>query len=373
MLSALGGILMAKIMMPDDPAIEEQPAVMPEASHDEEKPANIIMAVRQGAQTGVEMAVAVGAMVLVFSPRLAVLAGLAASPGSAAGSAILIRRSRRSMVLIFSAWWMWLMGAVDESVMAGSLLLQPGAAWNTCSPSSTCNRDVDGVGRDRDLCAAVSPISARRHPERRRLAVSPPITPMIAVLGLKALLAGSLSNLMSAALAGSASASPRRSAPPPPWPPRRFRRRRFPVRRLAAADTAATARLDLEQHAQARPWRETKPPLQVFRPLLVPGRVYNREVVDEIHASLVALRQRCRTARRGPCRVAQSPEDSDDAVSLRRPSIATPPTAGPAVFTALKPDLGLSSSIRVCVTSVAGNCAKDAIAVLPDVNATRRC
>lgn len=54
-MSAPGGILMAKIMMPDDPKdIGIEPVVMPEASHDEEKPANIIMAAAQGAQTGVK-------------------------------------------------------------------------------------------------------------------------------------------------------------------------------------------------------------------------------------------------------------------------------------------------------------------------------
>src|SRR3546814_8051396 len=37
-MSAPGGILMAKIMMPDDPKdIGIEPVIMPEASHDEEK------------------------------------------------------------------------------------------------------------------------------------------------------------------------------------------------------------------------------------------------------------------------------------------------------------------------------------------------
>ena len=77
-MSAPGGILMAKIMMPDVPAAEfkegnpalanPHPDDEPEMAHDdgEEKPANIIMAAAQGAQTGVKLAVAVGAMVLAF-------------------------------------------------------------------------------------------------------------------------------------------------------------------------------------------------------------------------------------------------------------------------------------------------------------------
>src|SRR5690606_5309202 len=48
-MSAPGGILMAKIMMPDDPKdLGIEPVIMPEASHDEEKPANIIMAAAVG-------------------------------------------------------------------------------------------------------------------------------------------------------------------------------------------------------------------------------------------------------------------------------------------------------------------------------------
>ena len=54
----------------------------PRASHDEEKPANIIMAAAQGAQTGVRLAVAVGAMVLAFVALVALANGLLAGVGS---------------------------------------------------------------------------------------------------------------------------------------------------------------------------------------------------------------------------------------------------------------------------------------------------
>ena len=66
-MSAPGGILMAKMIMPDDPdaPANDDPSVAADM-HDEEKPANLIMAAAQGAQTGVKLAVAVGAMVLAF-------------------------------------------------------------------------------------------------------------------------------------------------------------------------------------------------------------------------------------------------------------------------------------------------------------------
>jgi concentrative nucleoside transporter, CNT family len=67
-MSAPGGILMAKLMMPDDPNVpaNDDLNVALDMHGDEEKPANIIMAASQGAQTGVKLAVAVGAMVLAF-------------------------------------------------------------------------------------------------------------------------------------------------------------------------------------------------------------------------------------------------------------------------------------------------------------------
>ena len=100
-MAAPGGILMAKIIMPDramppegelplgdqpDEAAAGEP--MPEATHDEEKPANIIMAAAQGAQTGVRLAVAVGAMVLAFVALVALANGLLGGLGS------LVRLSR---------------------------------------------------------------------------------------------------------------------------------------------------------------------------------------------------------------------------------------------------------------------------------------
>src|SRR5688500_755878 len=100
-MSAPGGILMAKIIMPDEgPVPEGQTIILPEgrisaegpaAITEGEKPhevaaaeslegdhkaANIIEAAAQGAQTGVKLAVAVGAMVLAFVALVALANGL---------------------------------------------------------------------------------------------------------------------------------------------------------------------------------------------------------------------------------------------------------------------------------------------------------
>ena len=112
-MAAPGGLLMAKIMMPDEPECEPELPLeddihlpetrraaavaavlnaettpgepMPVATHDEEKPANIIMAAAQGAQTGVKLAVAVGAMVLAFVALVALANGILGWLGGLAG------------------------------------------------------------------------------------------------------------------------------------------------------------------------------------------------------------------------------------------------------------------------------------------------
>src|SRR5204862_8202928 len=82
-MSAPGGILMAKIIMPDDPAAKDiEPAPIDESEHGEEKPANIIMAAAQGAQTGVKLAVAVAAMVLAFVALVALANGILGGIGA---------------------------------------------------------------------------------------------------------------------------------------------------------------------------------------------------------------------------------------------------------------------------------------------------
>jgi CNT family concentrative nucleoside transporter len=82
-MSAPGGILMAKLIMPDDPAdVGKEPQVEGEIGFGDERPANVIMAAAEGAQTGVKLAVAVGAMVLAFVALVALANGLLAGVGA---------------------------------------------------------------------------------------------------------------------------------------------------------------------------------------------------------------------------------------------------------------------------------------------------
>ena len=204
-MSAPGGILMAKIMMPDDPKdIGIEPVVMPEASHDEEKPANIIMAAAQGAQTGVKLAVAVGAMVLAFVALVALANGLLAGMGGWFGYPDL---SFQAVIGAIFRPVMWLMGVPwDESAVVGGLF-----GSKVVLNEFVAFIDLGKVQGDLSMTGvAIATFALCGFANFSSIAIQMAVTgglapnqrPMIARLGLKALLAGSLSNLMSAALAG---------------------------------------------------------------------------------------------------------------------------------------------------------------------------
>lgn len=212
-MSAPGGIVMAKIMMPDDPKdIGIEPVELAVASHDEEAPANIIMAAAQGAQTGVKLAVAVGAMVLAFVALVALANGLLGGIGSWFGhpdlsfQMILGYAFAPVMALLnipFDITGDW---ATSEAGIAGGLFgtkmvinefvafIELGKLHGTLSPATIAIVTFSLCGFANFSSIAIQmAVTGNLAPNQR---------PMIARLGLKALLAGSLSNLMSAALAG---------------------------------------------------------------------------------------------------------------------------------------------------------------------------
>jgi len=204
-MSAPGGILMAKIIMPDDPAARGiEPEPIDEGEHGEERPANVIMAAAVGAQTGVKLAVAVGAMVLAFVALVALANGILGGIGHLFG--------------FDGLSFQWILGKVFQPVMF--MLNVPwneaGTAGGLFGTKVVLNEFVAFIDLS-NIRSTLSPITvaittfmlcgfANFSSIAIQMAVTgglaPNQRPMIARLGLKALLAGSLSNLMSAALAG---------------------------------------------------------------------------------------------------------------------------------------------------------------------------
>jgi len=203
-MSAPGGILMAKIMMPDAPGALDEPDAQPVDSPDEPAPANVIMAAAQGAQTGVKLAVAVGAMLLAFVALVALANGLLSGIGGWFGYETLTFQQILGYVF---APIMYLIGVPwEEAGLAGSLFgekivlnefvafISLGGMEGQLSPRSYAIVTFSLCGFANFSSIAIQlAVTGGLAPNQR---------PVIAKLGLKALAAGSLANLMSAALAG---------------------------------------------------------------------------------------------------------------------------------------------------------------------------
>jgi CNT family concentrative nucleoside transporter len=231
-MSAPGGILMAKIIMPDEdepsPAAEakialpqarisaEGPGAIVEGGKPHEvevaetfeeghRPANIIEAAAQGAQTGVKLAVAVGAMVLAFVALVALANGLLGWAGGLFGYPEL---SFQAMLGWIFAPVMFLIGVPwDQAAMAGGLfgtkmVLNEFVAFielGAIDPAVLTERSRAIVTFALCGFANFSSIAIQMAVTG---GLAPNQRPVIARLGLRALAAGSLANLMSAALAG---------------------------------------------------------------------------------------------------------------------------------------------------------------------------
>lgn len=231
-MSAPGGILMAKIIMPDvdepSPALEhnivlpkgrisaEGPAALTEGEKPHEveaaesfdeagRAANLIEAAAQGAQTGVRLAVAVGAMVLAFVALVALANGLLGWAGGLVGfpglsfQQILGYLFAPLMTLIGIPW--------DQADNAGALfgtklVLNEFVAFIDLGALPEGTFDA----RSRAIITFALCGFANFSSIAIQMAVTgglaPNQRPVIARLGLRALAAGSLANLMSAALAG---------------------------------------------------------------------------------------------------------------------------------------------------------------------------
>jgi CNT family concentrative nucleoside transporter len=214
-MSAPGGILMAKIIMPDtEPAgdlqlplgddPEEEQIALAEATHDEEKPANIIMAAAQGAQTGVKLAVAVGAMVLAFVALVALANGILTgighwfTPDDITFQGIIGTIFKPVMFLLNVPWKEAgaAGGFFGEKIVLNEFVayIDLGKVQATLSPRTVAIVTFALCGFANFSSIAIQmAVTGSLAPNQR---------PMIAKLGLRALAAGSLANLMSAALAG---------------------------------------------------------------------------------------------------------------------------------------------------------------------------
>jgi CNT family concentrative nucleoside transporter len=200
-MAAPGGLLFAKMLLPET---EEPDASKVELAEGGEKPANVIDAAALGASSGLKLALNVGAMLLAFIGLIAVVNLLLGEVGNWFGDENLSLQKILGWVFAPIAYLIGVTGA--EIQQAGSLIGQK-LILNEFVAFGEFSEMKDGLSQKTQgivtfaLCgfANLSSIAILlgglgvMAPGRRQ---------EIARLGLKAVFAATLANLMSAALAG---------------------------------------------------------------------------------------------------------------------------------------------------------------------------
>lgn len=202
-MAAPGGLLMAKIIMPDDDAEaavhEKEQLQMGESEHE-----NVILAAAVGSSDGLRLAVNIGSMLIAFMALIALLNGLLGGVAGMVGIEGLTMQ--KILGWIFSPL-MYLLSVPWSEAQAAGALFGEKLIVNEFYAFSHLAEYLAGMSEHTraivtfSLCgfANLSSIAILLGglgvlvPEKRTL---------IARFGLKAVAAGSLSNLMSAALAG---------------------------------------------------------------------------------------------------------------------------------------------------------------------------
>ncbi len=202
-MAAPGGLLMAKLIFPDDPAAAREPEdVMLKA--DGSRHANVIMAAGVGAFDGVKLAVAIAAMLIAFVSLIALFNGLVGWLGGLFGLEGLTLQKMLGWVfgpLMYLLSVPWSEAQVSGAFFGEKLILNEFVAYlhfgqiaHTLSPRAEAITTfaLCGFANLSSIAIQMGALGS----------LVPELREFIARYGLRAVAAGSLSNLMSAALAG---------------------------------------------------------------------------------------------------------------------------------------------------------------------------
>ena len=202
-MAAPGGLLMAKIIMPDNPD-SQAPDVDEEMHMEDSKHINVILAAAVGTADGLKLAVNIGAMLIAFVALIALFNGIIGGLFSLVGIEgitlqLILGKIFQPLMYLLSVPWAEAQAA--GSLFGEKLILNEFVAFSNMNAAlaGTSERTVAIVTFSLCGFANLSSVAillgglGSLVPERKE---------MIAKFGLKAVAAGSLSNLMSAALAG---------------------------------------------------------------------------------------------------------------------------------------------------------------------------
>lgn len=209
-MAAPGGLLFAKIIVPETNRPND--SAVPESDNDEDKPGNVIDAAALGASEGLKLALNVGAMLLAFVGLIAVINGLLGFCGARVGFEGLSLELILGKVfspLAFLIGVPWSEASVAGSFIGQKLISNEFIAYLNFAPYLSGEKLIDGQQMSAHTQAIISfalcgfaNLSSIAILIGGLGAMAPSRRQDIARLGLKAVLAGSLSNLMSGAIAG---------------------------------------------------------------------------------------------------------------------------------------------------------------------------
>ena len=200
-MAAPGGLLMAKIIIPDDAVVSSSRNETLEMEKSQHK--NVILAAASGTTDGLRLAANIGAMLIAFVALIAMVNGLVGWVAGWFGYDLTLQ-----MILgwIFSPL-MYLLSVPWEEAQAAGALFGEKLILNEFVAFSHLNDYLAGMS---PRTIAVATFSLCGFANLSSIAILlgglgvlvPEKRDLIGQLGMKAVLAGSLSNLMSAALAG---------------------------------------------------------------------------------------------------------------------------------------------------------------------------
>jgi len=202
-MAAPGGLLMAKIIMPDAKGGEPEPEDLIHIKTDSEH-TSVIMAAADGAQDGLKLAVNIGAMLIAFVSLIALLNGIVGWFGSLAGIEGLSVQVILGYIfapVMFLLDVPWSEAQVTGAIFGEKLILNEFVAYislgdiqSTLSPKTVAITTfaLCGFANLSSIAIMLGGLGTLVESMRGD----------IAKFGLRAVLAASLSNLMSAALAG---------------------------------------------------------------------------------------------------------------------------------------------------------------------------
>lgn len=204
-MAAPGGLLFAKLLVPET----EKPRTDEELSDEGDKPVNVIDAAAGGAVTGAHIAIAVGASLLAFVALISLVNGMIGGVGGWFGYGSLTLQTILGWLFSPLAWAIgvpWSEAGIAGSLIGQKVVVNEFVAYaefvkylapeSAVQLSDTTKAIISfalcgfaNLGSIAVLMGGLSIIA----PSRRK---------DVAQLGFKAVVAGSLSNLMSAVIAG---------------------------------------------------------------------------------------------------------------------------------------------------------------------------